>query len=520
MTWRLNYATASDRGLVRGNNEDSAYAGPHLLALADGMGGHAAGEIASQLMIDHLRPLDADPGDNDMLALLGSLADDGNRSIADEVKRNPNTEGMGTTLTALLFAGRQTALCHVGDSRGYQLRDGELTQITTDDTFVQSLVEEGKLDPEDISTHPQRSLILKAYTGRPVEPHLRLIDTRPGDRFLLCSDGLSDPVTHSTIEETLRTGTPTEAARRLVDLALRSGGPDNVTVIVADIVDTEQLASAEEANNLPTTPVVVGALNTIDPESPRPDTAAGRAAVMSARQPQEISPSGHASPQPMGAVREEPSDSTGNGSWPRRLRWIIPTLVIILLVAGGGWWGWGQLNSTYYVAVVPADSGSGNTGGDIMIERGIELSVLGRPLHRPYQVVCLDAGANVTVVGTGTTDGCNAFRLDDLPESRRDSVSSLPAGSYDEVLQQLRRLADDALPLCVTRESEETAEAGNTTTSEGSAVPGDSSDADTEDEFTATQKPTESESPNPTAAPRHSPGDLSSPGVNCRKVNS
>ncbi|MEZ2121971.1 PP2C family serine/threonine-protein phosphatase [Corynebacterium sp. CCM 9203] len=516
MTWRLNYATASDRGLVRGNNEDSAYAGPHLLALADGMGGHAAGEIASQLMINHLRPLDADPGDNDVLAILGSLADDGNRSIAAEVRQNPQTEGMGTTLTALLFADRQMALCHVGDSRGYRLREGKLTQITTDDTFVQSLVEEGKLDPEDISTHPQRSLILKAYTGRPVEPRLELIDTHPGDRFLLCSDGLSDPVTHSTIEEALRVGTPTEAARRLVDLALRSGGPDNVTVIVADIVDVDTLATAEARAALPVTPVVAGALNTVDPESPRPDTAAGRAALMNARQPQDISPSGQTTPQVTGpdqSTQQPVTDTRGS----RSLRWIIPVFLLIVALIGGGWWGWNQVSSTYYVAVTPEDPNS-NDGGNIVIERGINLSVLGRPLHDTYQIVCLDADDSVTVVGPSVADRCTAFSLNDLPESRRDSVSSLPSGSYDEILQQLQRLADDALPLCVTRESGGSTEPGSGATENQAATAADPDGS--EDDSAAETDTGESGSPTPTAAPRHSPGDLSTPGVNCRKVNS
>ncbi|HKM25151.1 MAG TPA: protein phosphatase 2C domain-containing protein, partial [Corynebacterium sp.] len=173
MSLQLNFAVVSDRGLVRGNNEDSAYAGPHLLAIADGMGGHAAGEVASQLMVTHLERLDADPADNDMLALLGGVADDANREIAEAIRENPETDGMGTTLTALMFNGRSFGLIHVGDSRGYRLRDGHLEQITVDDTFVQSLVNEGKLDPGDVSSHPQKSLILKAYTGRPVEPTLR-----------------------------------------------------------------------------------------------------------------------------------------------------------------------------------------------------------------------------------------------------------------------------------------------------------------------------------------------------------
>ena len=170
MTLRLNYVAASDKGLVRGNNEDSAYAGPHLLLLADGMGGHAAGEVASQLMVSHMEHLDRDPEDADMLALLGAAADDANATIERSVAQHPEQEGMGTTLTALMFNGAEFGLIHVGDSRGYLLRDGQLRQITEDDTFVQSLVNEGKLDPEDVSSHPQKSLILKAYTGNPVEP--------------------------------------------------------------------------------------------------------------------------------------------------------------------------------------------------------------------------------------------------------------------------------------------------------------------------------------------------------------
>ncbi|WP_031512398.1 PP2C family protein-serine/threonine phosphatase, partial [Corynebacterium glutamicum] len=254
---KLEYAVASDRGLVRGNNEDSAYAGPHLLALADGMGGHAAGEIASQTMINHLRALDVDPGDNDMLALVGMVANEANTAIAEGIAEDPARDGMGTTLTAFMFNGRDLAMCHVGDSRGYVLRDDKLVQVTVDDTFVQSLVAEGKLDPEDVSTHPQRSLILKAYTGHPVEPTLEQFPALPGDRLLLCSDGLSDPVTHSTIEETMRVGTPQDASTKLVELALRSGGPDNVTVIVADVVEVTEAEAAAEAS----VPVTAGALN-------------------------------------------------------------------------------------------------------------------------------------------------------------------------------------------------------------------------------------------------------------------
>ncbi|WP_350354666.1 PP2C family protein-serine/threonine phosphatase [Corynebacterium aquatimens] len=163
--------------------------------------------------------------------------------MEDSAAQHPEQQGMGTTLTALMFNGTAFGMIHVGDSRGYLLRDGQLTQLTVDDTFVQSLVNEGKLNAEDVSSHPQKSLILKAYTGRPVEPHLEMVEAKAGDRVLLCSDGLSDPVTNETIAVALDQGSPEIAAQRLVELALRSGGPDNITVVVADVVAGEAPAS-------------------------------------------------------------------------------------------------------------------------------------------------------------------------------------------------------------------------------------------------------------------------------------
>ena len=164
---------------------------------------------------------------------------------------------MGTTLTALLFDGERVGLCHVGDSRGYLLRDGELTQITRDDTYVQSLVDEGSLTAEEASMHPQRSLILKALTGRPVEPTLKYREVRLGDRYLLCSDGLSDPVSRETIAEALAEGTPKEAANRLIELALRSGGPDNITIVIAEEGDEAVEAYANHIIRIPQAPTLM-----------------------------------------------------------------------------------------------------------------------------------------------------------------------------------------------------------------------------------------------------------------------
>ena len=416
---KLNFTAASDRGLVRGNNEDSAYAGPYLLALADGMGGHAAGEVASQLMITHLMGLDKNPEDNDMLALLGTVSTEANWSI-------PETDGMGTTLTSMMFNGSQFAVCHAGDSRGYLLRDSKLQQVTKDDTYVQSLVDEGKLDPEDVTSHPQKSLILKAYNGRDVEPTLFLIDAQPGDRILLCSDGLSDPVTASTIENALAAGPLEEVATRLVELALRSGGPDNVTIVVADVVEAtdediaaaqeqgvaspadadtskfaassgipEEQAQAEKAASINPQAVLVGAIAGEVPEPTHPDSAASRAAALN-RRPQVIEPySGpntakgapRATLSPTGGNPTNPVDDSSNTNGagtaegateaasdpadeePRRPRrtffgwpFIVSIIVIIALIAGVWFVGKNYLNSNYYVAV--SDTATSDTGSN------------------------------------------------------------------------------------------------------------------------------------------------------------
>lgn len=443
MNYRLNFTVSSDRGLVRGNNEDSAYAGPNLLVLADGMGGHAAGEVASALMVEHLEKLDRDPGDNDMLALLGSFADDANAAIAQMIRQRPETDGMGTTLTAVMFNGRNVGLIHVGDSRGYRLRDGRLTQLTVDDTFVQSLVDEGKLDPADVSTHPQKSLILKAYTGMPVDPTLQLIDVRPGDRLLLCSDGLSDPVTASTIEAALGEGDPGQAAQRLVELALRSGGPDNVTVIVADVLDEAALTDVDK-RHLPTQPVTGGALAGEAEPPTHPNTSAGRAAAL--RKPVTVPP-GQAGREPEAAAVSAPAEDDDAEDDPRHGsgKWflIAAALVLVLGLIGTGWWMLSRLDDQYYLAVDDEEN--------FVIEKGADFSLFGRDMHTPLQQACLDSDDNVQLIEAGEApDGCALFGLDDLPQSVRGSVDALEAGTYDDVTRQLQRLADEALPVCVS----------------------------------------------------------------------
>lgn len=183
---------------------------------------------------------------------------------------------MGTTLTAVLFAGNKIGLVHVGDSRAYLMRDGALSQITHDDTFVQSLIDEGRISEDEASHHPQRSLLLEALTGHEVEPSLTVREARAGDRYLLCSDGLSGVVSTETLAEGLTISSPQACADRLIELALKGGGPDNITCIVADVVDVEY---GEDA------PIIAGAAGD-GVEDPQPDSAAARAATTTLPRPE------------------------------------------------------------------------------------------------------------------------------------------------------------------------------------------------------------------------------------------
>ncbi|MYW93745.1 serine/threonine-protein phosphatase [Amycolatopsis rubida] len=243
MTLMLSYAVRTDRGLVRTGNEDAVYAGRRLLAVADGVGGHTSGEIASTAVIAALAALDhADPGRDPLGALTGAV-ETGNAAIRDLVARDRSLAGMGTTLTAVLFAGDRLAVVNIGDSRTYLVREGNCTQLTHDDSLVQQFVDAGRITAEQARHHPRRSIILRALTGGLGEhPSASLREARAGDRYLLCSDGLSDVVDDGTIAETLRAPDLEACADRLVELALDGGGPDNVTVVVADVRRADRAA--------------------------------------------------------------------------------------------------------------------------------------------------------------------------------------------------------------------------------------------------------------------------------------
>jgi len=358
MTLALHYALRSDVGLLREGNEDSAYAGPQLLAIADGMGGHAAGEVASAVAISAIAPLDTRglsvPGD--MLDALAAAVAAARSTLHEMSEADPATEGMGTTLTALLWAGAQVAICHIGDSRAYLLRDGDLYQITRDHTLIQSLVDEGRLSPAAAANHPQRSLIMRALQGSTdADPDLTMHEALLGDRYLLCSDGLTDVVTDEAVHATLVSAQGVEqAVDELINQAINNGGPDNITCIVADVVDTVAGPFAPSRGHQ-----LAGAAANPDARSLLKGPGPASGSQVAAESAGPASANGYL---PARARDEEDLDDLDGG--PRR-RWPIVTtvlVVLVLLVGGGLFVGWRYIEGQYYV---DAD------GTNVNIYRGI-----------------------------------------------------------------------------------------------------------------------------------------------------
>jgi PPM family protein phosphatase len=411
MTLTLRYAARSDRGLIRAGNQDSVYAGPRLLAVADGMGGMAAGDVASNIVIAALAHLDEDVPGNAPLDALRMAVESANQQIRDAVDSNPAMEGMGTTLTGMLFGGSKLGLAHIGDSRAYLLRDGELAQITRDDTYVQLLVDEGRISPEEANTHPQRSLLMRALDGRDADPEYSVRQAVPGDRYLLCSDGLSGVVSDETIAGTMREyHDPNQCAERLIQLALRGGGPDNITVIVADVTDEDIV---EES------PVVGGAAATDRGMATSADasTPAARASALNAPRSAAPPPSGS------GNGRKEDADR------PRRhpLRTSLILIVLAGLLGGGVWGFWRYTQSHYYVGVTD--------DGVVAVFQGI-----------PGQIAGFDLS---------TVDFLSTTSIDELtPVAQQKVREGISAASEDEARDQLEKLLNpenkNMKPICPT----------------------------------------------------------------------
>ena len=247
MTFSLNTRSHSEIGLVRKNNQDSGYVSATMLAVADGMGGAAAGDLASTVAIDHICAADAHREGEDMLTTLAGAVAAANDDLADLVAWDASLDGMGTTFCGAMFSGTQLGLVHIGDSRAYLLRNGQLSRLTHDHSWVQSLIDEGRITPQEAAVHPHRSLLLKVLNGQAQHsPDASLVDVRRGDRLLFCSDGLCGLVDDETIKRLLTRPDPNEALSRLVDAAHRAGGKDNITIIVSDVVAQDDELDAVE----------------------------------------------------------------------------------------------------------------------------------------------------------------------------------------------------------------------------------------------------------------------------------
>lgn len=324
----FHYAARSDVGLVRSNNQDSGYAGANLLVLADGMGGPAGGDIASSVALAHLVPLDTDSHTADtMLPLLRDALMDAHEELSDRSHRDKDLEGLGTTCIALMRSGNKLAMVHIGDSRAYLLRGEALTQVTTDHSFVQYLIESGQITPEEAEHHPNRNVVLRILgdSQADVTPDETIREAVLGDRWLLCSDGLSGVVSPETIGMILATvEDPGECAEELIRLALRAGGPDNITCVVADVVAAGAFP--------PEAPQIVGAAAIDRHAASRGGSgAAARAAALHRHRSLDLDD----------ADDDEPAA-------PKRGFAPLLALLATALVIGGGWLAWAWTQTQYY----------------------------------------------------------------------------------------------------------------------------------------------------------------------------
>ena len=353
MTTSLRYAARSSVGLVRSSNQDSGYAGPHLMVLCDGMGGPAGGDIASAVAVDHLVPLDADSHQaGDLLGLLRDAVQAAHADLVARSSASPELAGLGTTCIAIMRSGNKLAMVHVGDSRAYLLRDGELTQVTTDHTFVEYLVETGRLTREQARQHPQRSVLLRVLGDAEGEVQLdeSIREAVPGDRWLLCSDGLSGPVSAATIGEVLAgVDDPELAAEQLIDLAERAGGPDNITAVVFDVVEDDptpqrdpQIVGSAAIHR--TLPAVASAAS---PGEGSPTTPAAKAAALVAGLEDDADAAEEASTPGAAEALADAEERRRR----RRRRSILGTVLLLIAVAGTLILVYNWTQSQYYVAI-------------------------------------------------------------------------------------------------------------------------------------------------------------------------
>jgi PPM family protein phosphatase len=335
---RFRIGARTDVGRVREGNEDSYMVHEPLFAVADGMGGHQGGEVASNLALRSLERLaEEPPPDGDSAPRLAEVVRDANRVVLQKASGDPSLSGMGTTLTAVLAGtGARIHVAHVGDSRAYLLRGGEFSQLTRDQTVVQRLVDEGRITPEEAEIHPQRSILTNAVgVDRDIQVDEASYELKVGDRLLLCSDGLSGMVPEEEIKRTLQEyEEPQEACEALVQAANEAGGQDNITAVILDAVEDDQVDAAPAvalpptlARDAPTaqhtTPSPAGETEPAAATAAPPATGADSTQPAEPVPPEAVEPSAEREPYGFAAAggRRRP--------WLRRLLWVLVPLIVI-----------------------------------------------------------------------------------------------------------------------------------------------------------------------------------------------
>ncbi|MDN4613513.1 protein phosphatase 2C domain-containing protein [Leifsonia sp. F6_8S_P_1B] len=368
-------AAVSHVGKIRSNNQDSGYAGRGLFVVADGMGGHAGGDVASAIAVNRIREADREyesAGEAEFALQSALIA--ANSLLAETVFEHPELTGMGTTVSAMIRVGDQLALAHIGDSRIYLYRDGELKQVSTDHTFVQRLVDSGRITEEEAMVHPRRSVLMRVLGDVDASPEIDtwILDTKPGDRWLICSDGLSGVVKHDDLKAALASKEgPRQVAERLLKQSLDAGAPDNVTAVILDIADVA-------AGDVVKEPVTVGsaAAPLQFGSEPRPATRASRLPTLRLHPIRPATGPTHFEPQSEDYL-DELIEEDERRARRRRLTWMIGLALLVIAIVAAGFIGYQWTQSRYFVGESPA--------GKVAVFQGVQQDLGPIPLSHVYE---------------------------------------------------------------------------------------------------------------------------------------
>lgn len=354
-------AAVSHTGKIRSNNQDSGYAGRELFVVADGMGGHAGGDVASAIAVNRIREADGDyeTASEAEFALQSALIA-ANSLLAETVFEHPELTGMGTTVSALLRVGDEVAIAHIGDSRIYLFREGELSQVSVDHTFVQRLVDSGRITEEEAMVHPRRSVLMRVLGDVDASPEIDtlILATRPGDRWLICSDGLSGVVKHDDLLAALASkDAPKQVADRLVKQSLDAGAPDNVTVVILDIGDVSR-------GDIVKDPVTVGSASApLQFGEPKPTTRAARLPTLRLHPVRPATGPTHFEPESDDYL-DELIEEDERRARRRRLTWMVGLAVLVIAIVLAVLFGYQWTQSRFFVGASPA--------GKVAIYQGVQ----------------------------------------------------------------------------------------------------------------------------------------------------